>query len=89
MGDIEGTRVSGGRMVRVGASVLVVVRVGVGVRLGTAVGGCPSTVKRPDVFQNNPTKIWTSYSPCCHINGSGFQSVYPTPPVPPSHGLVS
>ena len=85
MGGIEGTRGSEGRTGGVGGGGLV----GVSVRLGTAVGGCPSTVKRPDVFQNKPTKIWTSYSPSCHIYGSGFQSVYPTPPVPPSHGLVS
>jgi hypothetical protein len=49
--------VSDGRKIWVGALVLVVVRVGVGVMLGTAVGGCPSTVNRPDVFQDRPTNI--------------------------------
>ena len=48
-------RVSDGRNVRVGALVLVVVWVGVGVMLGMAVGGCPSTVNRPEVFQDEPT----------------------------------
>ena len=53
----DGIRVSDGLKVWVGALVLVVVRVGVGVMLGTAVGGCPSTVNRPDVFQDRPTNI--------------------------------
>ena len=64
VGVSEGTRVSVGCLVRVGASVLVLVRVGEGVMLGTAVGGAPSTVKRPEVFQEEPMNICTSYSPC-------------------------
>jgi hypothetical protein len=78
-----------GMRVSDGLGVGVLVRVGEGVRLGTAVGGEPSTVKRPEVFQLLPTKTCTSYSPASHRYGSGFQSVYPIPPVPPSQGSVS
>ena len=81
--------VSEGRRVKVGARVPVPVGVKEGVALGTGVGGWPSTVKRPEVFQLNPIKICTSYSPTSQRQGSGFQSVYPTPPVPPSQGLDS
>jgi hypothetical protein len=90
-----------GVRVRVGVNVRVGVRVGVGVRvrvdpsvavgegLGVRVGGSPSTRKIPTTFHSSPTKICTWYSPGSHSEASGFQSVKPKPPVPPSQGLVS
>lgn len=96
-----GTMVAVGRgvLVRVGVRVMVGVRVGVmvgeavgvkvGVALGRTVGAFPVTVNRPEIFQNVPLKIWTSYSPDSHAEGSGAQSVYPYPPVPPFHGYDS
>lgn len=84
-----------GRGVRDGVGVAVSVGVGmgvlvsVGVMVGSAVGGSPSTVNRPETFQVRPVKICTSYSPTAHAEGSGSQSVYPLPPVLPSQGWVS
>ena len=85
----EGTGVGDGNAV----FVAVLVRVGdldaVGVALGTAVGGSPSTVKLPLRFHVKPVKICTSYSPGSHSCGSASQSVNPSPPEPPSHASVS
>lgn len=86
-------RVAVGVLVRVGVLVLVGIGEDVDVRLGDGLGGgvgaSPSTIKRPEMFQTFPTKICTSYSPGSHCQGSGFQSVNPKPPVPPSQGLLS
>jgi hypothetical protein len=77
VGFIVGLRVEvmEGRGVRVRVLVRLGVKVAEGVGLGSGVGGSPSTVKRPDTFQSRPTKIWTSYSPGIHSEGSGAQSV--------------
>src|SRR5574340_615336 len=65
------------------------VRLGLGVLLGMGVGASPSTINRPTTFHSAPTKIWTSYSPGCQPPIGSEQSVYPNPPVVPSHGAVS
>lgn len=68
----EGHGVELGIGVEDGRGVLVEVLVnvgdldGVGVKLGTAVGGSPSTVNRPLRFHVKPAKICTSYSPETH-----------------------
>ena len=78
-----------GRGVRVGVAVRVGVGVSVGVFVGIAVGGTPSTSKKPETFQFNPVNICTSYVPGSQSCGSGSQSVKPNPPVSPSQGRVS
>ena len=88
-GVLEGIGVAVGHGVLVDVGVPVEVVVGVKVSVGTGVGGSPSTRKRPDTTKNWPTNIWTSYSPTSHSSGSGFQSVKPNPPDPPSQGSVS
>lgn len=70
-----GVCVGVGRRVRVGVGVYVWVGVLVGVGEGTGVGGSPSTMKRPEIFQINPTNICTSYSPGDHTSALGSQSV--------------
>ena len=75
VGVREGAWVRVGVCVGVTVRVEVEVRVGEGVILGTAVGGWPSTVKRPEVFHDKPMNICTSYSPGSHKYGSGSQSL--------------
>ncbi len=65
-----------GVAVALGDGVGVILRVGVmvrvAVRVGAGGGGSPTIVNRPELFQVNPTKIWTSYSPDSHwpVDGS-------------------
>jgi hypothetical protein len=88
-GVFEGVRVKvgGGEGVDVidGVNVLVADEVVVGVE----VTGAPVTVNVPTCFQSSPKNNWTVYNPGSHSSGSGFHSVKPEPPVPPSHGSVS
>lgn len=84
-----GAVVGDGQGVRVAVLVIVGVLDGVNVGLGTAVGGSPSTVNTPLRFQFRPVNICTWYSPGIHSEGSGSQSVKPSPPEPPFQGIVS
>lgn len=87
MGVETGVAVGKGVRVAVGVDVGVLVRVGVA--LGFGVGASPSTVKTPAFLKTSPTKICTTYSPGSHAEGSGCQSVKPSPPDPPFQGSVS
>lgn len=61
--------------VRVGVGVFVTDGVNVGVGVGRGVGAFPVIVNLPEIFQNIPLNICTSYSPGNHSDGSGLQSV--------------
>ena len=75
--------VGSGVRVAVGNGVLVAVGRGVNVLVGggvtEAVGGEPARANVPEACQEFPMKIWTSYGPSCHIEGSCPQSVTPMP----------
>lgn len=76
-------------IVGVGEGVIVGVGVMVGVKLGSGVGGSPTTVKVPVWNKSRYKYMYTVYSPGSHSEDTGSQSVYPMPPVPPSQGKVS
>lgn len=75
--------------IRVGVNVGVAVFVGIAVGVGVDVAGAPTISKEPDIFQEIPTKTWTSYFPGSHSSGDNFDSVNPYPPEAPFQGKDS